>query len=110
MLTPETERRIELLFRPGEREAVRTILVEQCGTNIPFFGKAPDWKDCTSPLSKSAMETSLSSRRPSISQSAISVTHWCGRALASLMLTAVGDHVRNGRGRHLSPTASSVSK
>jgi hypothetical protein len=40
LLTPETERRIELLFRPGDREAVRTILVEQCGDNIPGWESA----------------------------------------------------------------------
>jgi hypothetical protein len=34
-LTPATERRIELLFPPRDREVVRTILLEQCGTNIP---------------------------------------------------------------------------
>jgi hypothetical protein len=39
-LTPETERRVELLFRPGEREAARTILLEQCGTNIPGWESA----------------------------------------------------------------------
>jgi hypothetical protein len=39
-LTPKTERRIELLFKPMEREAARKILLEQCGANIPGWESA----------------------------------------------------------------------
>ena len=39
-LTPETERRVELLFPPGDREAVRMILLKECSTNIPGWDSA----------------------------------------------------------------------
>lgn len=39
-LTAETERRIELLFPPSDREAVRTILLDECGTNISGWESA----------------------------------------------------------------------
>jgi hypothetical protein len=39
-LTPKTERRVELLFPPGDREAVRAMLLEECGTNIPGWESA----------------------------------------------------------------------
>jgi hypothetical protein len=39
-LTPETERRVELLFPPGDREVVRAILRTECGTNIPGWQSA----------------------------------------------------------------------
>ena len=34
-LTPETERRIDLLFAEADRQTVRTILLEECGDNLP---------------------------------------------------------------------------
>ncbi len=40
LLTPRTERRVELLFPPSERETVRTILLDECGTNIPGWESA----------------------------------------------------------------------
>jgi hypothetical protein len=39
-LTPETEKRIALLFSPDEQELVRSILLEECGTNIPGWQSA----------------------------------------------------------------------
>jgi hypothetical protein len=36
-LTPETERRIVLLFRTEQQEAVRMALLEECGHNLPFL-------------------------------------------------------------------------
>jgi hypothetical protein len=39
-LTPETEKRIVLLFRPDEQELARTIPVEECGTEIPGWQSA----------------------------------------------------------------------
>lgn len=39
-LTAETEARIVLLFAPEDRAAVQRILLEECGNNLPFLGKA----------------------------------------------------------------------
>jgi hypothetical protein len=39
-ISEETERRIELLFGQGEREAVRAILRDECGHNLPFLDRA----------------------------------------------------------------------
>jgi hypothetical protein len=39
-LTGGTERRIESLFPSSEREAVRAMLLEECGTNIPGWESA----------------------------------------------------------------------
>jgi hypothetical protein len=39
-LTPKTEQRLELLFPPGDREVVRAMLREDCGTNIPLWESA----------------------------------------------------------------------
>ena len=41
-LSPETERRIRLLFPPNERDVVRNALFEQCGNNLPFLDKLDD--------------------------------------------------------------------
>jgi hypothetical protein len=35
-LSPETEKRVELLFPPTEWDRVRLILVEECGENLPL--------------------------------------------------------------------------
>lgn len=35
-LSLETERRLHLLFAPPHQERARKILLEQCGTNLPF--------------------------------------------------------------------------
>jgi hypothetical protein len=34
-LTPKTEKRLSLLFAPADQKRAGTILVEECGTNIP---------------------------------------------------------------------------
>jgi hypothetical protein len=36
-LSPETERRLDLLFAPAIRERARKILLEECGNNLPFL-------------------------------------------------------------------------
>jgi hypothetical protein len=38
-LRPEAERRIEMLFPPEHREAVRKLLLEDCGHKLPFLAK-----------------------------------------------------------------------
>ncbi len=38
-LTSGTERRIDLLFPENRREAVRKLLLEQCGNKLPFLGR-----------------------------------------------------------------------
>ncbi len=35
-LSPETERRISALFKEELRAEVSTLLIEQCGNNLPF--------------------------------------------------------------------------
>jgi hypothetical protein len=39
-LSPEIEKRIELLFEPEDREEVRCLLVKECGENIPMWKSA----------------------------------------------------------------------
>jgi hypothetical protein len=34
-LSPETERRVNLLFRPEEQNAAATLLITECGNNLP---------------------------------------------------------------------------
>ena len=36
-LSPETEKRVDLLFHQDEREKARNILLEECGNNLPFL-------------------------------------------------------------------------
>jgi hypothetical protein len=36
-LSPETERRVNLLFAPGERSKAALLLIEQCGSNLPLL-------------------------------------------------------------------------
>jgi hypothetical protein len=36
-LSPETEKRVTLLFPPDQQEIVRNILLEECGNNLPFL-------------------------------------------------------------------------
>ena len=38
-LSPETTRRLDILFRPEDREAAKTLLYERCGNNLPLLGK-----------------------------------------------------------------------
>lgn len=37
VLSSETQRRVDILFRPDEREAAITLLIDQCGNNLPFL-------------------------------------------------------------------------
>jgi SAM-dependent methyltransferase len=37
VLSSETRRRVDLLFRPSEREEATRLLAEQCGNNLPFL-------------------------------------------------------------------------
>ena len=39
-LSPETVRRLEILFAPGDRERAAALLRDQCGNNLPFLDKA----------------------------------------------------------------------
>lgn len=39
LLSPETERRVLLLFPVEQRDEVRRLLVEECGNNLPFLEK-----------------------------------------------------------------------
>ena len=39
MPSPETWKRINLLFSAEERDEVATLLDEQCGTNLPFLSE-----------------------------------------------------------------------
>ena len=35
-LSPETRRRLDLLFAPDDRPAAEAMLVSKCGSNLPF--------------------------------------------------------------------------
>ena len=35
-LSPQTRRRLELVFAPPDRAAAERLLVEECGNNLPF--------------------------------------------------------------------------
>jgi hypothetical protein len=39
-LSPETLRRVNILFPPEDRERANALLYEQCGSNLPFLEKA----------------------------------------------------------------------
>lgn len=38
-LSPETERRVSILFSPETRVEASRLLIEQCGNNLPFFDR-----------------------------------------------------------------------
>ena len=38
-LSPETRRRLDLLFAPDDRPAVEELLVNECGNNLPLLDK-----------------------------------------------------------------------
>jgi hypothetical protein len=38
-LSPETERRVSLLFLPESRAEASRLLITECGSNLPFFEK-----------------------------------------------------------------------
>jgi hypothetical protein len=41
-VSPETDRRIALLFPLEEQDLVRMVLAEECGNNLPFLEKLDD--------------------------------------------------------------------
>lgn len=38
-LSPETQRRLELVFAPDDRSEAAELLTTECGTNLPFLEK-----------------------------------------------------------------------
>ena len=38
-LSPETIRRVDILFRPEDRERAKALLYERCGNNLPLLEK-----------------------------------------------------------------------
>jgi len=38
-LSPETIRRLDILFRPEDREQAKALLYERCGNNLPLLEK-----------------------------------------------------------------------
>src|SRR5947207_15988171 len=43
-LSPETLRRVDILFPPTDRDRAKALLYEQCGNNLPFQEKADMYK------------------------------------------------------------------
>jgi hypothetical protein len=43
-LSPETLRRVDILFPPEDRERAKALLYEQCGANLPFQEKADKYE------------------------------------------------------------------
>ena len=39
-LSPETRRRVDLLFAPDDRPVAEELLVNECGNNLPFNDKS----------------------------------------------------------------------
>jgi hypothetical protein len=44
MLSPETQRRVNLLFRPEEQNIVATLLINECGNNLPFIEELDEYE------------------------------------------------------------------
>lgn len=44
MLSPETWKRVNLLFKAEEWEQVATLLDEQCGNNLPFLEEFDEYQ------------------------------------------------------------------
>ena len=42
-LSPETKRRLDLLFPPQDREAATRLLEADCGNNLPFLEKLDEF-------------------------------------------------------------------
>jgi hypothetical protein len=38
-LSPETLRRLDTLFAPGDRESAKALLYGQCGNNLPYLAE-----------------------------------------------------------------------
>ena len=43
-LSPETRRRLDLLFRPVDRADAAELLVKECGNNLPFLEKLDEYQ------------------------------------------------------------------
>ena len=43
-LSPETQRRADLLFRPEEREKAAALLLKHCGNNLPFLERLDEYE------------------------------------------------------------------
>ena len=43
-LSPETQRRVDLLFRPEEQNIVATLLITECGNNLPFIEELDEYE------------------------------------------------------------------
>jgi hypothetical protein len=43
-LSPETRRRLDLLFRPKDRADAVELLVKECGNNLPFLEKLDEYQ------------------------------------------------------------------
>jgi len=43
-LSKTTEKLVEKLFSPEERDNVCQMLIRQCGNNLPFLGEADEYK------------------------------------------------------------------
>lgn len=44
VLSPETQRRVDLLFRAADRAAVTALLIEQCSNNLPFLERLDEYQ------------------------------------------------------------------
>lgn len=44
ILSPETMRRIDILFPPGQRDEAASILTKRCGNNLPFLEKLNEYE------------------------------------------------------------------
>jgi hypothetical protein len=43
-LSPETQRRVNLLFRPEEQYIVATLLITECDNNLPFLEQLDEYE------------------------------------------------------------------
>jgi hypothetical protein len=43
-LSPETQRRVNLLFRPEKQNIVATLLITECGNNLGFLGTLDEYQ------------------------------------------------------------------
>jgi hypothetical protein len=110
-LTPETEKRIALLFPPEQQEMVRVLLLEQCGSNIPLWESAglDRLHFAVLKLSQGKMER----LRDAIDRAKMDFRDVLVRAGFSPMFTSAGCPARNGSAwsaKSQSPTAATASR